>query len=246
MIRDPLQEVLEVALRTPDHAGPGDLDPADVAALRLARRRFGVALPPPYIPPPADPARLPIRPGTGVDGPALAAVQRRAHRARYRGLLSDAFLDGLDLGYLGGYWTGRAAASPSARHHLLVAGRPGEAYGMVDTGPTRDGDGDVDGGGTPRTGEVCSVYVDPTVTGRGLGSALLGHAVATLAAHGFTGAVLWVVEGNVRARAFYERWGWRPDGSRKVTPIDAEHVDEVRYRLDRLDRLPGPGRAPGV
>jgi GNAT superfamily N-acetyltransferase len=105
---------------------------------------------------------------------------------------------------------------------------------VTDTGPTRDDDGRVDGDGTARTGEVRSVYVDPTVVGAGLGSALLHAAVASLAGAGFTDAVLWVVEGNTRARVFYERWGWRPDGARKRTPVEDEHLDEVRYRLDRL------------
>lgn len=237
MIRDPLQEVLEVALRTPDDAGPEDLVPADVAALHLARRRFGVALPPPYAPLPTEPARLPLRPGMPVDGPALAVVQRRAWRARYRGLLSDAFLDGLDLADLGPSWIDRTAADMSPRHRLLVAGRPGEAHAMADTGPTRDDDGVVDGDGTARTGEVRSVDVDPTVAGRGLGSALHHAAVVALADAGFTDAVLWVVEGDERARACYQRWGWRPDGGRKVTPVEAEHLVEVRYRRDLA---PGP------
>ena len=230
MIRDPLQEVLDAALRTPDATAPGAVDPSTLTALRLARRRFGVALPPPFVAVPAEPARLPLRPAGPTDGPAIAAVQRRAWRVRYRGLIADAFLDGLDFSYLGGYWTGRATVSPSPRHRLLVAGPPGEVHGVVDTGPARDDDARVAADGTVLTGEVRSLYVDPSVFGRGLGSALLHAAEGALATAGFTaGAVLWVVEGNAGARAFYERWGWAPDGARKVTPVDDERLDEVRY-----------------
>ncbi|MGI8937675.1 MAG: GNAT family N-acetyltransferase [Iamia sp.] len=229
MIRDPLEEVLEVAERTPDEATAADLDPGDVATLALARRRFGVALPPPFAPRPAEPARLPIRSGGPTDGAAIAAVQRRAWRASYRGVVSDAFLDDLDLDYLGGLWGGRAAVAPSARHRLLVAGRPGEVHGVVDTGPTRD----EDGRGQAELGEIRNLHVDPSVAGAGLGSTLLAAAEAALAASGFTGATLWVIEGNARARRFYGRWGWAADGATKTTKAGTEDLSVVRYRLTR-------------
>lgn len=230
VIRDPQWEVMEVALRTPDDAGPDDLAPEEVAALLLARRRFGVALAPPYVSRPSDPDRLPLRPGGPVDAAALAVVQRRAWRARYRGLLPDPFLDDLDFSYLGPAWAERATAtSYRGRRRLIVAGRPGEVHAVVETcpaGPTPDSAGDADQDGP---GQVRSLYVDPSVAGRGLGSVLLRAAVDALVADGFAEAVLWVVEGNARARAFYERWGWRPDGGRMITPIDDHSFPAIRY-----------------
>lgn len=232
VIRDPLREVLDAALRTPDDATTADLDPAEVATLALARRRFGVALPPPYAARPADPAALPIRPGGPTDGAAIAVVERRAWRVGYRGVVSDAFLDQLDLGYLGPYWSGRAAVSPSPRHCLLVAGPPGEVHGAIDTGPTRNEA--TDGPADPATtGEVRSLHVDPSAGGAGLGSALLAAAETALVAAGFDAATLWVVEGHARARAFYEGRGWEADGAHKVVMAGPERLEEVRYRLAR-------------
>lgn len=233
MIRDPLQEVLAAAEGTPDEATAAELDPSDVATLALARRRFGVALPPPFAALPAEPAGLPLRPGAHGDGAAVAAVERRAWRDRYRGVVSDSFLDDLDLSYLGRYWIGRTSISPSAQHRLIVAGRPGEVHGSVDTGPTRDEDGPVDADGRRLTGEVRSLHVDPTVMGAGLGSALLAGAEAALDANGFTAATLWVIEGNERGRGFYARWGWEADGPAKVVMIGSEALPHVRYRLTR-------------
>ena len=41
---------------------------------------------------------------------------------------------------------------------------------------------------------------------------------------------LWVVEGNARARRFYEREGWAPDGAAKEDEFGGQVVREVRYR----------------
>lgn len=230
MIGDPIAEVLDVSRRV-DDAHADTVAPVDRDRALLARRRFGVALSPPLVPRPADPAALPIRPGGPHDAAAVAAVQRRAWRVRYRGLLSDAFLDELDFSYLGAYWSGRAAVAPTPRHRLLVAGRPGEVHGLVDVGPARDDDAPRGDDGLATWGEVRSLYLDPTVFGSGLGAALLDAAVATLRADDRTSdrLVLWVVDGNAPARRFYERHGWTADGATKTTPVADEELAEVRY-----------------
>lgn len=230
MIRDPLEEVLGASLRAADDATVADVDAGDLRDLRLARRRFGVALPPPFVPVPGRPADLPLRHGGPGDGAAIAAVQRRAWRHDYRGLLPDPFLDDLDFSYLGAYWAGRATVAPTPRHRLLVAGGRGEVHAVVDVGPARDDDLPPGPDGLAVAGEVRSLYVDPSVQGGGLGAALLDAAVDLLVAQGSAELVLWVVEGNTRARRFYERRGWVADGARKVHTVADEGLPEVRYR----------------
>jgi GNAT superfamily N-acetyltransferase len=102
---------------------------------------------------------------------------------------------------------------------------------VVDAGPARDDDGPVLDDGLPATGEVRSLYLDPTVQGGGLGRALLDAAVADLVGRGAPDVVLWVVEGNAGARRFYEREGWRADGARRTRDVADHPVGEVRYRL---------------
>jgi ribosomal protein S18 acetylase RimI-like enzyme len=51
------------------------------------------------------------------------------------------------------------------------------------------------------------VYVDPGRWGHGIGTALYDVAMADLAAR-FSEATLWVLEGNVRARGWYNRLGF--------------------------------------
>ena len=48
----------------------------------------------------------------------------------------------------------------------------------------------------------------------------------------FDAALLWVLEDNPRARGFYERAGWAPDGVRKAEERFGVRAAEVRYRKD--------------
>lgn len=41
--------------------------------------------------------------------------------------------------------------------------------------------------------------------------------------------LLWVLEGNARARRFYERSGFRADGTEEPFEVDGVAVPEVRY-----------------
>lgn len=60
--------------------------------------------------------------------------------------------------------------------------------------------------------EVEQVYVSRDHRGTGVAAALIAEAEAQVRANGHTEAWLAVVAGNARARAFYERSGWRDDG----------------------------------
>jgi len=90
-----------------------------------------------------------------------------------------------------------------------VWGRPGEVSGVIRYG--RDPD-------QAETGHVFSLYVDPTTSGRGVGTALLRHAQEWFVDNGLSRATLWVFEANARARGFYATQRWRPDGKTRVEP----------------------------
>jgi len=57
------------------------------------------------------------------------------------------------------------------------------------------------------------------------------RAVAALREAGVETARLWVLEENARARRFYEKRGWRPDGSTRVVEYPPNPLD-VGYSLD--------------
>jgi N-acetylglutamate synthase-like GNAT family acetyltransferase len=76
---------------------------------------------------------------------------------------------------------------------------------------------------------VYSLNVHPDHWQVGVGGELLSATHAGLAELGFSGAFLWVIEGNRRARDFYERRGWTRDEDQRIRDIQGVSVDEVRY-----------------
>ena len=60
--------------------------------------------------------------------------------------------------------------------------------------------------------EVEQVYVAAMHRGKGVADLLLGEAEQQVRTNGHSEAWLAVVAGNARARAFYERSGWRDEG----------------------------------
>ena len=237
VVADPAAELLALV------TGPGDPPPSEVgAAVRrraeLIRRRFGLALPPPFAEVPEGPAEhVPVRVAEPTDGAAIAAIKWRAFGANYRGgILDDAFLDGRDLVPPASFWVGRAMVPPSRRHHLLVWGRPGTVLAYLDAGPAHPDEGEsgriADAGDL---GEVYELYVDPNVQGRGGGGRLLAEAEARLGASGFEAAELSVLEGNVAAQRFYGAHGWAPTGRTVDVDLGIVAFRELRYGR----RLPG-------
>ncbi len=75
-----------------------------------------------------------------------------------------------------------------------------------------------------------SIYVLPQAWGSGVAGTLHDRAIEALAAAGVERARLWVLEQNARARAFYERRGWRLDGTTRLVPFPPHPLD-VGYAL---------------
>lgn len=82
----------------------------------------------------------------------------------------------------------------------------------------------------PETIELRRIYVLATAHGSGLGAALMERAVADARTLGRTRLALGVHPGNARARAFYERHGFRVVGERKFQVGGATFTDPVYAR----------------
>ncbi|GAA3163745.1 GNAT family N-acetyltransferase [Planomonospora alba] len=159
-------------------------------------------------------------------------VKNTSWRSAYRGLLPQDFLDGLAV-------TSRAVEAwreliGSGERHLVVGEAGGRIVGFSVYGPAEDA---AIGGG-----EVYAIYLLAEHWSTGLGRALLTRSVDHLRELGFDRAGLWVLEGNTRARRFYERFGFAPTGRvENVAGLPVE-VPELHYGMVLA---PDPGR-PGT
>jgi GNAT superfamily N-acetyltransferase len=84
----------------------------------------------------------------------------------------------------------------------------------------------------PATGEVTALYVDPAAWRRGAGRALMDAAGAELRDEGCDEVVVWVLEGNHDALAFYAALGFAPDGGRTRHERSGLPAVRLRARLD--------------
>ena len=82
----------------------------------------------------------------------------------------------------------------------------------------------------PGLAHVWTLFVRPPWWGSGLATRLNGLAVAAAAERGYAAMRLHTPAGNARARAFYEREGWRTD--RVLIPEPLLGLDLVEYRRD--------------
>jgi ribosomal protein S18 acetylase RimI-like enzyme len=164
-----------------------------------------------------------IRPASVDDADAVGEVHVRAWQSAYRGVMPDAYLDGLQARDHATRWRNHLIA-PSSEGELIVVVDDHRVVGFASVGPTLDRDAPSD------IGQLYAINLDPDVWGRGLGRALLSVATDRLSELGYLEAVLWVVPDNQRARRLYESEGWGDDDCRRDDEVFGVVVSQMRYR----------------
>lgn len=165
-----------------------------------------------------------IRPVSRSDLEAIATLHVQSWQSAYRGILPDGVLDQLTAQDRVRDWA-RWLATPDAHTYAAVERR--RLVGFARILPA-EGSPDV----PPASGEISHLYVAPDSQRMGVGQALLTRSLEDIVARGLERAVLWVLEKNYRARAFYERAGFRLDGARRTDPERlGTGAPEVRYQF---------------
>ena len=152
-----------------------------------------------------------VRLAVAADAPAVASVHVRSWQNAYRGLIPDSVLDNLSVEARTASWE-RGISSGTVWVGLV----DDEIAGFAAAGPSRDADAPF---------ELYAIYLLPSAWGTGLGLALAQAALA-----GQQDVIVWVLEDNKRARRFYERLGFRVDGTTKTQTVGSAVLSEIRYR----------------
>jgi ribosomal protein S18 acetylase RimI-like enzyme len=149
-----------------------------------------------------------IRAAVPADADALAELHTRTWREAYGHLIVDPAHPAYDVERRRTMWHGMLAADPPRSAPHVAVAQDGTLVGFADaaTSPADD---------SPRPLELTMIYALEAVHGSGVGQALLDTVIADRP------AFLWVAADNPRARAFYRRNGFEPDGATGTFgPID--------------------------
>jgi ribosomal protein S18 acetylase RimI-like enzyme len=186
-----------------------------------------------------------IRPATAADEPIITQIRRDTWLAAYAQIIDPVIIERVTAprdGASGGPRPDRtslvAVASPGAG-----SADAGVIVGYASFGPERTvasvasvGSGAPPGALSPagqagETGELYALYVAPAHWSTGAGRALTDAALDRLRAAGYRRVVLWTLIENARARRFYAKAGFAPDGATNVLPALGQ-VEELRYVRD--------------
>jgi ribosomal protein S18 acetylase RimI-like enzyme len=189
-----------------------------------------------------------IRPASAADEPAVTQIPQETWLTAYAQIIDPVIIERVTAP------RGRASAAPPSDRTSLVAEAPPAAaiadarviVGYASYGPERSvasaasvgsgGSGAKPGSLTPaglagETGELYTLYVAPAHWSTGAGRALTDAALDGLRAAGYRCVVLWTLAENARARRFYDKAGFAPDGATNIL-AGRGHVEELRYVRD--------------
>ena len=173
-----------------------------------------------------------IRSASTADAAQIAAVMRDSWFAAYDGIIAPAIIDQATAPDGGARIRQSFRTRPWQR---MIAAVDDGIVGYASFGPERDV---VDtpwpypltpAGSDGQVAELYALYVHPAWWSTGAGRALMDRVLTKVRMAGYARITLWVLEANARARRFYQRSGFAPDGARHVLD-DLGGVIEIRYR----------------
>lgn len=157
------------------------------------------------------------------DAASIESVHSQSREAAYRSHVAQWPPSGPDRDQRVARWESWLA-DPGI--HCVVAQQGQEILGFVTVRGSTDDDLP-----STRIAEMPTLYIAPDHWRRGLGSILCDVAVERARSLGFDALVLWVLEINEPARAFYASVGFEPDGATRIDDGTPEAFEAHRYRL---------------
>lgn len=161
-----------------------------------------------------------VRRATVDDAALIAQVRIDSWRAAYRGMMPDAYLDGMKVDDSTRMWTRVLSAASDAACTFVAEigeGNDRELVGFAAGITLAERKLDFDA-------ELTALYVLPSAQRAGIGRRLLTEVAASLGAAGAPNMLVWVLAQNRKARDFYARLG-------------AQLLAEQTFKWDELDLI---------
>ena len=150
------------------------------------------------------------------DAEDIARVHAQVWRQTYGDLAPEELLAAMDSEASTDRWRALLAQDHGDIQRLVGLSPGRELVAIATSGPSRDDD-------PPTELELRALNVLAAHQGTGLADLLMDSLI------GMKAASLWVIHDNARARAFYSRYGFRPDGATKIH----QPTSTVEVRLTR-------------
>jgi len=153
----------------------------------------------------------------------FAVCHTNCWRDAYKGIMPDAYLENMlntldEKAEKFKQWISDASGSEVCGVTL-----DGKMIGKLGFGECRDED-------KTNTGEIIAIYLLKEYWDKGYGRQMMEYTMEKLKEMGFQEIVIWVLEENIRARLFYEKFGFAFDGAIKEINL-SETLIEMRYSL---------------
>ncbi len=169
-----------------------------------------------------------IRAAVPEDAPAIARVHYESWQTSYAEIMPREVLEARPVDLRTRQWLD-VLENHAHEQCLLVAERDGGIVGFANGGAERDGS-------DLYTGELYAIYLLASAQRGGIGRALTRHIVAWLRDHGHSAMLVWVLEDNQPARAFYQRLG-AEYVSQKLLTLAGVPFTEIAYGWRDLQPL---------
>lgn len=149
------------------------------------------------------------------DRAAISRVYEESWKFAYKGIIPQDYLDSIPEGQ----WA-RSIDRPNWK--TLVCVDHDKIVGTSSIGKSRFEQ-------FQDWGEVISIYLLPEYIGKAYGRLLMEFAVSELKKQGYDKIFLWVLEENIRARRFYEQFGFSLTDDFFDDKIGGKLLRQVRY-----------------
>jgi GNAT superfamily N-acetyltransferase len=159
-----------------------------------------------------------IRRALVKDAARLAEIHVFGWRCAYRGIVSDSFLFG--EASVEKRISAFSKAISEGKEETYVFDDEGIIKALMTIGNSRNED-------KKDSFELWGIYVEPCMTGGGIGTRMLAYCEQEAVKRGFRENFLWVFKENYRARKFYEKMGYAHDGKEEL--LEKFNALEIRY-----------------